>query len=65
MKLYHKCTKIQPEFSCRIYSQITGKHTFSYGFNSEEYREGTKKLVNFYKKSGFKTVKNNVMVYIE
>ena len=36
-----------------------------YGFDSEEYREGTKKLVEFYKKLGFKIVKNNVMVYSE
>ena len=36
-----------------------------YGFDSKEYREGTKKLVEFYKKLGFKTVKNNVMVYSE
>jgi GNAT superfamily N-acetyltransferase len=36
-----------------------------YGFDSEEYREGTKKLVEFYKKLGFKVVKNNVMVYFE
>lgn len=36
-----------------------------YGFDSEEYREGTKKLVEFYKKLGFKVVKNNVMVYCE
>lgn len=36
-----------------------------YGFDSEEYREGAKKLVEFYKKLGFKVVKNNVMVYCE
>ncbi len=36
-----------------------------YGFDSEEYREGTKKLVEFYKKLGFKIAKNNVMVYSE
>ena len=36
-----------------------------YGFDSEEYREGTKKLVEFYKKLGFKVLKNNVMVYFE
>ena len=36
-----------------------------YGFDSEEYIEGTKKLVEFYKKLGFKVVKNNVMVYCE
>ena len=36
-----------------------------YGFDSEEYKEGTKKLVEFYKKFGFKVVKNNVMVYCE
>ena len=36
-----------------------------YGFDSEEYKEGTNKLVEFYKKFGFKVVKNNVMVYCE
>ena len=36
-----------------------------YGFDSAEYREGTKELIGFYKKLGFKVVKNNVMVYYE
>ena len=36
-----------------------------YGFDSVEYKEGTKRLVEFYKKLGFKVVKNNVMVYCE
>ena len=36
-----------------------------YGFDSNEYKEGTKKLVEFYKKLGFKVIKNNVMVYCE
>ena len=36
-----------------------------YGFDSVEYKEGTKKLVEFYKKLRFKVVKNNVMVYCE
>ena len=36
-----------------------------YGFDSKEYKEGTKKLVEFYKKIGFKVIKNNVMVYCE
>lgn len=36
-----------------------------YGFDSEEYKEGTKKLVEFYKKLGFKVVKNNILVYGE
>ena len=35
------------------------------GFDSDEYKKGTKKLVEFYKKLGFKVVKNNVMVYCE
>ena len=33
-----------------------------YGFDSIEYKEGTKRLVEFYKKLGFKVVKNNVLV---
>ena len=33
-----------------------------YGFDSREYKEGTKRLVEFYKKLGFKVVKNNVLV---
>ena len=36
-----------------------------YGFDSVEYRKGTKKLVEFYEKIGFKVVKNNVMIYCE
>ena len=36
-----------------------------FGFDSREYKEGTKRLVEFYKKLGFKVVKNNVMVYCE
>lgn len=36
-----------------------------YGFDSIEYKEGTKRLVEFYKKLGFKVIKNNVMVYCE
>ena len=36
-----------------------------YGFDSDEYKEGTNKLVEFYKKFGFNVVKNNVMVYCE
>ena len=34
-----------------------------YGFDSKEYKDGTKILVEFYKKLGFKTVKNNVLVF--
>lgn len=33
-----------------------------YGFDSIKYKEGTKRLVEFYKKLGFKVVKNNVLV---
>lgn len=32
-----------------------------YGFDSAEYKEGTKRLVEFYKKLGFKVIKNNVL----
>ena len=34
-----------------------------YGFDSEEYKEGTKRLVEFYKKLGFKVVKDTVLAF--
>lgn len=34
-----------------------------YGFDSDEYRDGCKRLIKFYKKQGFKTIKDNIMVY--
>ncbi len=33
-----------------------------YGFKSEEYKKGSKRLVEFYKRCGYKMIKNNVMV---
>lgn len=33
-----------------------------YGFDSENYKTGTKRLIKFYSELGFKTIKNNVMV---
>ncbi len=32
-----------------------------YGFGSEEYKNGTRKLINFYRKFGYKLIKDNVM----
>lgn len=32
-----------------------------YGFESLEYKNGTSRLINFYKKAGFKIIKNNIM----
>lgn len=32
-----------------------------YGFESLEYKNGTSRLVNFYKKAGFITIKDNIM----
>ena len=34
-----------------------------YGFDSKEYKEGTKRLVEFYKKLGFKVVKDSVLAF--
>lgn len=34
-----------------------------YGFGSEEYKNGTERLVNFYKKAGFRMIKDNVMLF--
>ena len=34
-----------------------------YGFDSEEYKVGTKRLVEFYKKLGFKVVKDTVLAF--
>ena len=36
-----------------------------YGFESSEYKEGTNRLIEFYKKLGFRIVKDNIMVYTE
>ena len=36
-----------------------------YGFESSEYKEGTNRLIEFYKKLGFSIVKDNIMVYTE
>ncbi len=33
-----------------------------YGFDSIEYKNGTDRLINFYKKQGFKVVKDNILV---
>lgn len=33
-----------------------------YGFDSENYKAGTNRLIKFYSNLGFKTIKNNVMV---
>jgi len=32
-----------------------------YGFDSEEYKQGCQKLIDFYKKRGYRIVKDNVM----
>ena len=34
-----------------------------FGFESDEYKNGCKKLIKFYEKCGFKLIKDNVMVY--
>ncbi len=34
-----------------------------YGFDSAQYRKGSERLMTFYKKFGYKTIKNNVMVW--
>ncbi|MEG1862732.1 MAG: hypothetical protein RR198_03905, partial [Oscillospiraceae bacterium] len=34
-----------------------------YGFDSMQYKKGSKRLVEFYKKVGYETIKDNVMVY--
>ncbi len=36
-----------------------------YGFESSEYEEGKNRLIEFYKKLGFRIVKDNIMVYTE
>lgn len=36
-----------------------------YGFDSDEYKIGCARLINFYKRLGFTVVKDNVMVYYE
>ena len=35
------------------------------GFQSETYKNGNKRLINYYKKFGYRVVKNNIMVYNE
>ena len=34
-----------------------------HGFQSEEYREGTNRLIQFYMKLGYRVIKDNIMVY--
>ena len=36
-----------------------------YGFDSDEYRAGCNRLISFYKRLGFRLIKNNVLVYRE
>lgn len=36
-----------------------------YGFESEEYKNGKKRLIQFYKRMGFRVVKDNIMVCIK
>ena len=36
-----------------------------YGFESEEYEQGKNRLIRFYKKFGYRVVKDNIMVYTQ
>ena len=54
------------EFCRIIFLQASDFETgHKLGFDSKEYIEGNKRLMDFYKKAGFKTVKENVMIYLK
>jgi len=55
----------EEDFGITIFLYASAVEAIELGFQSDSYKLETKKLINFYKKFGYKVVKENIMVLMK